>query len=241
VLKNNAIFLANTARHYLLTQDIVNEAPSYFARGRPGFDDLLADFLTGKGTYERSDWAWNELRAFLKIATQTPVTNPLLTTFTTMASVRHGDYVAKVRMAPAGDSAGRVIHRELDLHSRPEVFYPTVIDELGARSFDFDLQVQLCTDLKAMPINDTTIEWPEALSPYVTVARVHLPRQDVSGQENNEQVDAISFNQFRVTEEHRPLGEIMDVRRIYSKSAKVRRTINHQPQTEPTSVEEVLP
>jgi hypothetical protein len=144
-------------------------------------------------------------------------------------------------MAPAGDSAGRVIHRELDLHSRPEVFYPTVIDELGARSFDFDLQVQLCTDLKAMPINDTTIEWPEALSPYVTVARVHLPRQDVSGQENNEKVDAISFNQFRVTEEHRPLGEIMDVRRIYSKSAKVRRTINHQPQTEPTSVEEVLP
>ncbi len=241
VLKNNAIFLANTARHYLLTQDIVNEAPSYFARGRPGFDDLLADFLTGKGTYERSDWAWNELRAFLKIATQTPVTNPLLTTFTTMASVRHGDYVAKVRMAPAGDSAGRVIHRELDLHSRPEVFYPTVIDELGARAFDFDLQVQLCTDVKAMPINDTTIEWPEALSPYVTVARVHLPRQDVSGQENNEKVDAISFNQFRVTEEHRPLGEIMDVRRIYSKSAKVRRTINHQPQTEPTSVEEVLP
>src|SRR5262249_13618112 len=87
VLKNNAIFLANTARHYLLTQDIVNEGASYFARGRPGFDDLLADFLTGKGTYERSDWAWSELRAFLKIATQTPVTNPILTTFTTMACV----------------------------------------------------------------------------------------------------------------------------------------------------------
>jgi hypothetical protein len=72
------------------------------------------------------------------------------------------------------------------------------------------------------------------------VARVHLPRQDISGQENNERTDAISFNQFRVTEAHRPLGEIMDVRRIYSASARVRRELNHQPQTEPASAEEVF-
>jgi hypothetical protein len=33
----------------------------------------------------------------------------------------------------------------------------------------------------------------------------------------------------------------MQVRRIYSASAKVRRMLNHQPQTEPASAEEVLP
>jgi len=32
----------------------------------------------------------------------------------------------------------------------------------------------------------------------------------------------------------------MDVRRVYSASAKVRRTLNHQPQGEPTSADEVL-
>jgi hypothetical protein len=32
----------------------------------------------------------------------------------------------------------------------------------------------------------------------------------------------------------------MDVRRIYSVSAKVRRTLNHQPQTEPTSADSVF-
>jgi hypothetical protein len=69
---------------------------------------------------------------------------------------------------------------------------------------------------------------------------VHLPRQDISGPENLEQSDALAFNQWRVTSEHRPLGEIMNVRRIYSASAKVRRTLNHQPQTEPTSVDAVL-
>jgi hypothetical protein len=33
----------------------------------------------------------------------------------------------------------------------------------------------------------------------------------------------------------------MHVRRIYSASAKVRRILNHQPQREPTSADEVLP
>ena len=91
-----------------------------------------------------------------------------------------------------------------------------------------------------MPVNDATVEWPEKLSPFVTVGRVHLPRQDISGPENFEKGDALAFNQWRVTDEHRPLGEIMHVRRIYSASAKVRRTLNHQPQTEPTSADEVL-
>ena len=121
------------------------------------------------------------------------------------------------------------------------MFGPTLVDELKARAFDFDLQVQLCTDLDAMPVNDATVEWPEKLSAFVTVARVHVLRQDISRPESFEKGDALAFNQWRVTDDHRPLGEIMDVRRIYSASAKVRRTLNHQPQTEPTSADDVLP
>jgi hypothetical protein len=157
-----------------------------------------------------------------------------------MAAVRHGDYVAKVRVAPAAESAAHAIHRDLDVNRGPDVFGPTLVDELKARPFDFDLQVQLCTDLNAMPVNDVTVEWPEKLSPFVTVGRVYLPRQDISGPENVEKGDPLAFNQWRVTAEHRPLGEIMDVRRIYTASAKVRRTLNHQPQTEPTSADEVF-
>jgi hypothetical protein len=240
VLKNNPVFVANTAKHYLVLQEIANKAPQYLARGKTGFHELLTDFVTGKGTFEQSDWAWDELFAFVKLS-QTPVRNPLLTTFWSMAAVRHGDYVAKIRLAPATENTTRVIHRELDLRGRSDVFYPTLVDELQASAFDFDLQVQLCTDLEAMPVNETTVEWPEKLSPFVTLGRVHVPRQDISGTENFEKTDALAFNQWRVTEEHRPLGEIMQVRRIYSASAKVRRTLNHQPQTEPGSADEVLP
>jgi hypothetical protein len=239
VLKNNPIFIANTAKHYLFIEEISNDSTKYLARGKAGFHELLTDFLTGKGTLEQSDWAWDELFAFVKLA-QTPVRNPLLTSYWTMAAVRHGDYVAKVRITPAAESAAQVIHRELDLQSGPDVFGPTLVDELQARAFDFDLQVQLCTDLDAMPVNDVTVEWPETLSPFVTVGRVHLLRQDISRPENVEQGDALAFNQWRVTADHRPLGEIMELRRIYSASAKVRRTLNHQPQTEPASADEVL-
>jgi hypothetical protein len=111
---------------------------------------------------------------------------------------------------------------------------------LSARSVEFDLQVQLCTDLSAMPVNDSTVEWPEKLSPYVTVGRVRIPQQAVAATDSD-QTDALAFNQWRVTAEHRPLGEIMDVRRIYSASAKMRRTLNGQSQTEPTSASEVIP
>src|SRR5262249_43281054 len=240
VLKNNPIVIANRAKHYLTIQEVGNNSAQYLARGKTGFHELLTDFVTGKGTFERRDWAWDELLAYLKVA-QTPVRNPLLTTFWSMAAVRHGDYVGKIRLAPAAENSTRVIHRELDLRGRPDVLYPILVDELQASAFDFDLQVQLCTDLEAMPVNDTTVEWPERLSPFVTVGRVHVPSQDISGSENFEKTDALSFNQWRGTEEHRPLGEIMQVRRIYSASAKVRRTLNHQPQSEPATVTEVLP
>ena len=239
VLKNNPTFIANTAKHYLFIQEVGNNSLKYLARGKAGLRELLTDFLTGKGTLEQDDWAWEELFAFVK-ATQTPVRNPLLSTYWTMAAVRHGDYVAKVRVVPAAVSAGHAIHREIDLSSGPDVFGPVLANELQARAFDFDLQVQLCADLNAMPVNDVTVEWPEKLSPFVTVGRVHLPRQDISGPENFEKGDALAFNQWRVTSDHRPLGEIMDVRRVYSASAKVRRTLNHQQQREPTSADEFL-
>jgi hypothetical protein len=241
VLKNNPTFIANTAKHYLFIQEIGDHVGDYLARGKAGFRDLLNDYLTGKGTLEQDDWAWEELFAFVKTATQTPVRNPLLSAYWTMASVRHGDYIAKVRVAPADENTANSIHHELDLSTGPDVYGPVLEEELRAHAFDFDLQVQLCADLEAMPVNDSTVEWPEKLSPFVTVGRVHLPSQDISGPEVRERGDALAFNQWRVTADHRPMGEIMDVRRVYTASAKIRRALNNQPQREPTSADEVLP
>src|SRR4029077_4588250 len=56
VLKNNPVFVANTAKHYLVLQEIGNSVPQYPPRGKTGYHDLLTDFFTGKGTFEQSDW-----------------------------------------------------------------------------------------------------------------------------------------------------------------------------------------
>src|SRR4029079_19141500 len=87
VLKNNPIFIANTARRYLVLQAIANDGPKYLARGPAGFHELLRDWVTGNGEFEPSDWAWDEMFAFVKLS-QTPVRNPLLTTYWSMGAVR---------------------------------------------------------------------------------------------------------------------------------------------------------
>ena len=113
--------------------------------------------------------------------------------------------------------------------------------ELKQRPFEFDLQVQLCTNLEQMPVQDVTVEWPEALSPFVTVAKVRLPAQDISGADNLEKMDALSFTPWRVTAEHAPLGEIMRVRKeVYRRSSIARHRLNRQERREPRSVREVL-
>ena len=113
--------------------------------------------------------------------------------------------------------------------------------ELKQRPFEFDLQVQLCTDLEQMPIQDVTVEWLEALSPFVTVAKVRVPPQDISGDDNLERMDALSFTPWRVTAEHAPLGEIQRVRRqVYRRSSITRHRLNRQERREPRSVREAL-
>jgi hypothetical protein len=92
-----------------------------------------------------------------------------------------------------------------------------------------------------MPVEDVTVEWPEALSPYVTVAKVRLPQQDISGDANQEQQDATSITPWRVTEEHRPLGNIMRARKeVYRQSSIRRHELNHQIRREPKNLAEVF-
>jgi len=234
------IFFCNTVEHYLFIQELFLEAPAYFAQGTPGRHRFYKDFVTGKGTLDQDQWAWDELFAFLTVAQLRPV-NLLLSTYWTMGAVRHGDYIAKVRFAPVPAFADAVVQRTLDLASAPEVYRPALVAELRDRPYEFDIQVQLCADLARMPVEDVTVEWPEALSPFVTVAKLRIPRQDISGDDNLEKMDALSFTPWRVTTEHAPLGNIMRARKeVYRHSSILRHKLNQQDRTEPRSADQVL-
>jgi len=92
-----------------------------------------------------------------------------------------------------------------------------------------------------MPVEKTTVVWPESLSPYVTVAKLRLPKQDIGGKDNLERMDKTSMTAWRVTEQHRPLGSIMRSRKeVYRQSSILRHQSNHQERKEPKNLQEVF-
>ncbi len=237
---NAPIFFCNTVEHYLFVQTLFIEAPKYVAQGKPGIHKFMREFVTGKGTLSEDEWAWDELLAFLKVASG-PTVNLLSSTYWTMGAVRHGDYIAKVSFKPSAESAANVQRRALDLTSAKEVFRPALVAELQERASEFDVQVQLCTDLARMPVEDVTVEWSEAASPPVTVAKLRLPRQDISGADNLERMDALSFSPWRTREAHRPLGNIQRTRKeVYRRVSILRHRLNSQARVEPRSLADIF-
>lgn len=244
---NHPVFFSNTVEHYLLIQPLflrsrsapssANEAPGV-ARAR--LHQVLHDFLTGFGKLPPERWAWEPLFVLLG-ARGKPIVNLLLCTYWTMGAVRHGDYVAKVRVAPTDASAAAVVRRSIDPSSGEEVFRPALVAELREHPFEFEIQVQLCVDLDKMPVEEPSELWSEELSPFVTVAKLHLPQQDIGGDENLALQDATSITPWRVTEEHRPLGNIMRSRKeVYRQSSILRHRLNSQERKEPRTVAEVF-
>src|SRR5215813_6560670 len=189
-LINHPVFFVNTLKHYIFIQSLFADRGLQPPKLTPeqqqaALHQFLYNFVTGKGTLPPEEWAWEELGAFMRLA-QTQPMDLLLSTYWTMGAVRHGDYVAKVRVVPVQSFADRVEQRALDLTSAEQVFRPTLVAELRKGPYEFDLQVQLCTDLESMPVEKTTVVWPEDLSQYVTVAKLRLPQQDIGGEDNLE-------------------------------------------------------
>ncbi|HEY7123592.1 MAG TPA: catalase family protein [Ktedonobacterales bacterium] len=245
-LINHPVFFSNTVEHYLLIQPIfLRPRPAPSSQGsadlaRARLHQTLYDFLTGCGKLPPERWAWEPLFVLLG-ARGKPIVNLLLNTYWTMGAVRHGDYLAKVRVAPTPASAAGVVRRTLDPASGEEVFRPALVAELREHLAEFDIQVQLCVDLARMPVEEPSELWSEALSPFVTVARLRLPQQDIGGEDNLALQDATSITPWRCTEAHRPLGNIMRARKeVYRQSSILRHRLNGQVRQEPRNLEELF-
>jgi hypothetical protein len=82
--------------------------------------------------------------------------------------------------------------------------------------FDFLLQVQ--KDPEAMPVEDSTVEWDEALSEFIPVATITISKQEVG------ECEELSFNPWHALPEHAPLGPMNRMRKaIYERAAAIRR------------------
>jgi len=109
---------------------------------------------------------------------------------------------------------------------------------LASEDVVLDFQIQAQTDPRRMPIEDASIEWPENLSPFVTIAEIKIPKQRFDSPEQLAFANVLSYNPWHTTATHRPLGNQNRARKlIYTQLSELRQSMNHAPHIEPNGSE----
>ena len=173
-----------------------------------------------------------------------PHTHPVGETYYTGAALRHGAYVAKLSVVPASEAARALAGQHVDTGDN-FALRDAVVAFFRAQGAEYDVQVQLCTDLETMPVEDGSVRWPEdgakGGSPYRTVGRLAFPPQEAFSPARRVYADdVLTFTPFHALPAHRPLGSIMRVRRqAYETSSAYRHQMNAQPRAEPRAIDEL--
>jgi hypothetical protein len=105
---------------------------------------------------------------------------------------------------------------------------------LASHEARFDFLVQVQTDPVAMPVEDPTVAWDEATSPFRKVATIRIPPQVCDNPEQMACCENLSFTPWHALPEHRPLGAINRARKVIYEALSARRhELNQVPRREP--------
>ncbi len=170
-----------------------------------------------------------------------PQTHPLGETYWSQTPFRYGDYLAKFQLVPVSPALKALTDVKIDVAGRPDALREDVSRDMIEAGGSWELRVQLCTDLDAMPIEDATVQWDENKSPFRTVATLVVEPQ-VSWQHgaSDRLDDRLSFSIWHGLAAHRPLGGINRARNEpYKLSTEFRGRVNGCPMHEPTSASEL--
>lgn len=133
-----------------------------------------------------------------------PVTSMATLRYWTAAPIRWGDHAARLSLIP-GATDDAVAHGLRD----------DLATRLQHGPVTFTLAVQLYVDPQRTPIELGSADWSESDSPYVPVADLVIPRQDITseaGERLADYVETLSFDPWHAPVEFRPLGNIMRAR-----------------------------
>lgn len=166
-------------------------------------------------------------------------------TYFSMAALRFGDYIAKINVRPLSENVKELAGKKLDdeiIEADENAFLTKIISDFFENgTAEYEMSAQFCTDLNIMPVEDGSVQWPEDKSPYQPIAKLTFkPQQTFSPERRVYADDVLSFNPFHCLPEHRPLGNIMRIRKLaYETSSQYRHHMNAQPRKEPVSIEDL--
>ena len=217
MLVNGPAFLAPTAAKFLGSLKLLAVTTDRVPRLKRAFSALL------RGT-EKVVEAFGGASGTLKGMGGHPETNPLGETYFSQVPFLYGLHMAKWQIAPVSPELQALKDAPVDLDDKPDGLRDALNQHFAAHGGEWELRVQLCTDVEAMPIEDATVPWPEDRSPFVPVARITVPPQPAwSDARSAEMDDGLAFSPWHGLAAHRPLGSINRVRRAaYEGSAGAR-------------------
>lgn len=217
VMVNGPVFATPTAKKFAGNLKLL--APT--TDKAPGLKVALSAVLRGA---EKVLEAVGGESGTLKALGGHPATNPLGETYFSQAPILYGPYMAKLSLAPISPGLTALTNAPVDLSDTHDGLRRAVQTHFASEGGEWELRVQLCTDLEKMPIEDSSVEWQEADSPYVAVARLSMAPQSGWSEELSKAVDdGMRFNPWHALAAHRPIGSIMRVRKAaYAMSSAFR-------------------
>ncbi len=170
-----------------------------------------------------------------------PETNPLGETYYSQVPVLFGDYFGKICVRPLSPSLKALYKEPVDLKDSPDGLRDAVAAYFEEQGAEWALCVQLCTDIGEMPIEDASVVWDEALSPYVAVARIVAGAQASWSDTRAHAIDeGLAFSPWHGVAAHRPLGSVMRLRReAYAAAQRFRAEKNQRTLSEPKAIGDV--
>lgn len=229
LLVNGPAFLAPNAKKFLGSLKLLASTTDRIPRLKRAFSAVL------RGT-EKALEALGGESATLKGLGGHPETHPLGETYFSEVPFLYGLHMAKWQIAPVAPALQALKDARVDLDDKPDGLREALNSHFATQGGEWELRVQLCTDLEAMPIEDSSVAWPEAQSPFVPVARITVAAQPAwNDARSAEMDDGLAFAPWHGLAAHRPLGSINRVRRsAYAGSSGARSARGRCPVHEPT-------
>lgn len=221
---NQPVFaFANTEDYLALNRIIVGDdaaAPAFFAR--PNLSpEAQKRAMTSRGIIAR-------IKGFLQPAFQPAPMSPLDNAYFGAAPFSFGEgRVMRFACKPVNPMTGELG----DAIKDPDYLRNAMrkrMAEAGDKDICFDFQVQVRDAASLAGKIDTDIEdacqaWSETDYPYVTVARITIPPQDISSPERQEFCETLFYTPWHGLVDHRPIGGINRLRRQVYDASAVRR------------------
>ncbi len=170
-----------------------------------------------------------------------PEVHPVGQTYFSQVPFRYGDHIAKFALRPASPGLTEWRDETIELRGRSDALREDVGRVMIEQGGVWEFCVQLCTDLDAMPVEDPTVEWDQAVSPFVPVATLTVgPQQSWRHGISEAQEDLLSFSPWHGLAAHQPLGAINRARRpVYEMSARYRAEANGCPMHQVKQLEDL--